>query len=182
MKFHSANADQFGSHGHECCGRVKRVRYGHAWLPSSQSLVSVRGAVTDNSVRGCDQVKLRLFRRRNLFRVALTVLLAFLLQQVAIAGYACPLTQMPAPQQAMMDDCEGMEMEDSAMLCKKHCNPDNSANPELRVGSVPPSALPALRFDLPVALISGSSAQRYEDVPVCQSDPPPQLRFCSLQI
>jgi len=128
-------------------------------------------------------MKLRLFhRRRNLFRVALTVLVALLLQQVAMAGYACPLTQMPAQQQAMMAECEGMEMDDSAMLCEKHCNPDNTANPELRVGSVPPSVLPPLRFDLPMALLAGASAQSYEDVPVCQSDPPPQLRFCSLQI
>ena len=133
---------------------------------------------------GYGRVKSRLFRRRaNVFRMALTVLLALFLQQVAIAGYACPLDKMPAQQQqAMMDDCEGMEMEDSTMLCEKHCNPDNSANPELRVGSVPQSALPPLRFDLPMSLIPRTSAQSYEDVPVCQSDPPPLLRFCSLQI
>ncbi|MEO6365543.1 MAG: hypothetical protein ABIO38_05780 [Luteimonas sp.] len=135
-------------------------------------------------MRGYWPVKARLFRRRaNAFRMALTVLLALFLQQAAIAGYACPLDQMPAQQQqAMMDDCEGMEMDDSAMLCEKHCNPDNSATPELRVGSVPPSVLPPLRFDLPMSLIAGASSQLYEDVPVCQSDPPPQLRFCSLQI
>ncbi len=133
---------------------------------------------------GYGRVKSRPFRRRaNLFRMALTVLLALFLQQVAIAGYACPLDQMPPQQQqTMMEDCEGMEMENSAMLCEKHCNPDNSATPELRVGSVPPSVLPPLRFDLQMSLIAGTSAQSYKDVPVCQSDPPPQLRFCSLQI
>ena len=133
---------------------------------------------------GYRRVKSRHFRRRaNVFRMTLTMLLALLFQQIAIAGYACPLVQMPAQQQqAIMDDCEGMEMEDSPVLCEKHCNPDNSANPEFRVGSVPPSVLPPLRFDLPMSLIAGTSAQSYEDVPVCQSDPPPQLRFCSLQI
>ncbi|MEJ7745712.1 MAG: hypothetical protein WKF61_02950 [Luteimonas sp.] len=128
-------------------------------------------------------MKLRLFRRRhNLFRVALTVLVALLLQQVAMAGYACPLTQMPAQQQAMMADCEEMQMEDSAVLCEKHCNPDNSTSPDLKVASVPPVALPPPRFEFSQSLIPLPSARDYEDVRVCQSDPPPLLRFCSLQI
>ena len=121
-------------------------------------------------------------RRRNLFRIALAVLLALLLQQVAMAGYACPLTQMPAQQQAMMADCDGMAMEDSSALCEKHCNPDNATSPDLKVVSVPPVALPPPRFEFSQSLNPPPSMRDYEDVRVCQSDPPPLLRFCSLQI
>jgi len=121
-------------------------------------------------------------QRRNSFRIALAVLLALLLQQVAMAGYACPLTQLPAQQQAMMAECQEMEMGDSPVLCEKHCNPDNSTSPDLKVASVPPVALPPPRFEFSQSLIPLPSARDYEDVRVCQSDPPPLLRFCSLQI
>lgn len=121
-------------------------------------------------------------RRRNAFRVALTVFLALLLQQMAMAGYACPLTEMPAEQQAMMAECKGMEMEDSPMLCEKHCNPDNSTAPDFKAASVPPVGLPPPRFEFPHSLIPPTSARDYENVRLCQSDPPPLLRFCSLQI
>ncbi len=99
-----------------------------------------------------------------------------------MAGYACPLTQKPAQQQAMMADCAGMQMEDSPALCEKHCNPDNSTAPDLKVVSVPPLALPPARFEFFQSLVHLPSARDYEDVRVSRSDPPPKLRFCSLQI
>lgn len=128
-------------------------------------------------------MKLLPFRRpRTLCRVALTVLLTLLLQQVAMAGYVCPLVQMAAQQQAMMAECEGMEMEASPVLCEKHCNPDNSTAADLKVVSVPPLALPPARFEFSQSLNPLPLARDYAGVRLCQSDPPPKLRFCSLQI
>ncbi|MDX1555239.1 MAG: hypothetical protein R3212_04365 [Xanthomonadales bacterium] len=128
-------------------------------------------------------MKLSMFRRkRTVFRVALAVLLTFLFQHAAIAAYACPLDQMPAPADASMSDCDGMETKDSPALCEKHCNPDNSTTPDLRIAQVPPVVLPPARFELARTLPSGSSLQLYESVPVLRADPPPTLRFCSLLI
>ncbi len=126
-------------------------------------------------------VKLLPFRSpRTLCRVALTVLLTLLLQQVAMAGYACPLVLAPVQQHEMMAECDGMEMEDAPALCEKHCNPDDSTAPDLKLLSVPALALPPARFALPQSLNPLPLA--YASVPVCKSDPPPLLRFCSLQI
>jgi len=120
--------------------------------------------------------------RRTFFLIALLVLVALLLQQVAMAGYACPLIEQPAQQQALMTDCDEMRMVESDVLCEKHCNPDNSTSPDLKVASVPPVALPPARFEFAQSLLPMPSARRYADVRLCQSDPPPLLRFCSLQI
>lgn len=121
-------------------------------------------------------------RKRTVFRIALAVLLTFLFQHAAIAAYACPLDQMPAPTDASMSDCVGMETKDSPALCEKHCNPDNSTTPDLRIGQVPPVVLPPTRFEFARTLPSGSSLQLYESVPFLLADPPPTLRFCSLLI
>ncbi|MFC0679042.1 hypothetical protein ACFFGH_14455 [Lysobacter korlensis] len=128
-------------------------------------------------------MKLGAFRRhRTAFRVALAVLLTFLFQHAAIAAYACPLVEAPAKVEVVMTDCGGMETMDSPVLCEKHCNPDNSTTPDLRVAQVPPVVLPPLRFELARMLASASSLQLYESVPVLRADPPPTLRFCSLLI
>jgi hypothetical protein len=129
-------------------------------------------------------VKLALFRRRRLSsRFAWVALLAFLFQQAAMAAYACPIEAPSAPQ-AMMASCEDMEMPDSASpsLCDKHCNPDHSTTPDIRVGQVPPAALPPPYFDLAASLLPPTLAQDYQNVPTCRSDPPAAERFCSLQI
>ena len=127
-------------------------------------------------------MKLSLFRRhRVVFRIALAVLLTFVFQHAAIAAFACPLDQMPI-QVETMSDCGGMETRDSPALCDKHCNPDNSTTPDLRIAQVPPVVLPPARFELARTLPSASSLQLYESVPVLRADPPPTLRFCSLLI
>lgn len=128
-------------------------------------------------------MKLGIFRRhRIVFRIALAVLLTFLFQHAAIAAYACPLAEMPAQVDSSMSDCGGMETKDSPALCEKHCNPDNSTTPDLRIAQVPPVVLPPARFELARTLPSASSLQLYESVPVLRADPPPTLRFCSLLI
>lgn len=126
----------------------------------------------------------RFRRRHQRVRLAWLALLALLLQQVAMMAYACPLPEMSAPPQAMMSDCDRMEMPDPAapLLCDQHCQRDHLTTPDLRVAQVPPLALPPPRFDLAASLLLPVPAQYYEDVPTCRSDPPAAERFCSLQI
>lgn len=158
-----------------------RVGLSHASPPPL--LADARGPAYGQRTRGCIEVRRRAFHsRRTFFHVALLVLVALLLQQVAMAGYACPLIEPPAQPQVLMADCDGMQMDQSEVLCDKHCNPDNSTSPDLKVASVPPLALPPARFDFAQSLLPMPSARRYADVRPCQSDPPPLLRFCSLQI
>lgn len=128
-------------------------------------------------------MKLGRFRRhRAAWRIALAVLLTFLFQHAAIAAYACPLVGMPAQVEVAMTDCGGMETMESPVLCEKHCNPDDSTTPDLRVAQAPPVLLPPLRFELTRTLASASSLQLYERIPVPRAEPPPTLRFCSLLI
>lgn len=123
-------------------------------------------------------------RRRKRLRFAWLALLGLLLQQIAMVAYACPQSQTPVPPQAMMADCESMEMPDPAapLLCDQHCQRDHLTMPDLRVAQVPPLALPPPHFDLAASLLLPAPAQDYKDVPTCRSDPPAAERFCSLQI
>jgi len=82
-----------------------------------------------------------------------------------------------------MANCTDMSMQAShaSPLCNKHCHPDNATVSPLSSATVPPLGLPPPAFDLvshPLWVID----QRYVDVPISRSDPPPLLRFCSLQI
>lgn len=122
--------------------------------------------------------------RRQRLRFAWLALLALLFQQVALAAYACPMTEVPPQPQALMAGCEGMEMPDpdAPVLCDQHCQRDHLTTPDLRLAQVPPLALPPPHFDLAASLLPPAPAQYYEDVPTCRSDPPPAERFCSRQI
>lgn len=122
--------------------------------------------------------------RRQRLRLAWLALLALLFQQAALAAYTCPLAESPPQPHAMMAGCEGMEMPDpdAPALCDQHCQRDQLTTPDSRAAQVPPLAFPPLHFDLAAALPPPVQAQHYKDVPICQSDPPPAQRFCSLQI
>jgi hypothetical protein len=126
----------------------------------------------------------RLRARRQRLRFAWLALLALLFQQVALAAYACPATEMPPQPLATIVGCDGMERSDPEVpvLCDQHCQRDHLTTPDLRLAQVPPLALPPPYFDLAASLLPPAPAQHYEDVPTCRSDPPPAQRFCSLQI
>ncbi len=127
-------------------------------------------------------MKLSRFRRKGTaFRVALAVLLALLFQHVAIAAYACPLGEMPAPADVSMVDCDGMGSVDSLLLCDSHCNPDNSTPSDSRAAQIPPVVLPQVRFDLARTLPAWTSRHFYDSA-VAPTDGPARLRFCSLLI
>ncbi len=118
-------------------------------------------------------------------RFAWVVLLALLFQQLALAAYACPISETPPePPKAVMAECVGMEMPDpdAPALCDQHCQRDHVTSPDVKAPQVPPLVLPPLHFALTTALLPPVEAQYYEDVPTCRSDPPPAQRFCSLQI
>jgi hypothetical protein len=114
----------------------------------------------------------------------LTVTFCLLFQQAALAAYLCPMEQMPSEMSAMAEHCAEMGMErarDNPGLCEKHCNPDHSVAADAAKLSVPPLALPPLVM-APLYMQPTSHVAIQADVPVCQSDPPPRLRFCSLLI
>ncbi len=130
-------------------------------------------------------MKLVQFRkRRQRLRFAWLALLALLFQQVALAAYTCPALDAPPLPHAVMAGCVGMEMPDSdaPALCDQHCLRDHVAHPDVKAPHVPSLALPPVHFALAEAMLPSVEAQRYVDVPVCRSDPPPAQRFCSLQI
>ena len=123
------------------------------------------------------------YRQRHRTRVSWLVLFVLLFQQLAMSAYACTLTKPASEPVAVMANCPGMPMpaSHSSPLCEKHCHPDHATASPLLAITVPPLALPPPSFDLmssPLALID----RRYIDVPISRSDPPPLLRFCSLQI
>ncbi len=116
-------------------------------------------------------------------RMAWLGVCALLLQQLALMAYACPL-EAPAEPARVMAGCEGMTTldPDAPTLCHQHCQRDHVAAPDLKSPQVAPLALPPSLFDLSEARLPPAPARHYRDVPVCQSDPPPAQRFCSLQI
>lgn len=129
-------------------------------------------------------MRLALFRqRRRRIRFVCLTLVALLFQQIALAAYVCPDTEMPDSSQAALTDCEGMAKPDpqAAVLCDKHCHPDYSTTPDLRIAQVPP-ALPPSHCDFVAALLPLVTEQHYENVPRSCCDPPLRERFCSLQI
>lgn len=125
----------------------------------------------------------RLRRPRMRARAAWLGICALLLQQLALVAYACPL-EAPAESARVMTGCEGMTTldPDAPALCHQHCQRDHVAAPDIKSPQVAPLALPPPLFDLGEARLPPAPAQHYRDVPVCQSDPPPAQRFCSLQI
>lgn len=121
--------------------------------------------------------------RRRRLRIAVTVIVCLLFQQVAMAAYACTMTRMPAAPIAMPEECADMGMEvepESLALCARHCAPDLSTVADHAALSVPSLALPA-PFELVLAEPASHLAIN-ADVAIDRSDPPPRLRYCSLQI
>lgn len=122
-------------------------------------------------------------RPRHRFRLALVVILCLLFQQVALAAYACPIERMPPDMAAMADHCAGMGMQqarDNPALCAKHCAPDVTTAADHVLLSVPALMLPT-GFS-PILATPLTHVEVQAEVPIARSDPPPRLRYCSLQI
>jgi hypothetical protein len=127
-------------------------------------------------------LRLRVRQRR---RIVLVTLLCLLFQQLAMAAYACPLTQMPLQAKTTPTQCDAMGMVQKALpspaLCYAHCNPDTASTVAAHISSVPALGLPPPVFAR-VITTRESTLLRLADVPLHRSDPPPMLRFCSLLI
>jgi hypothetical protein len=124
-------------------------------------------------------------RPRQRLLIALVVACCLLFQQVALAAFACSpaLAAQPA-MPAGMEHCQQMQMPPapapSAVLCEKHCSPDQFLTSDASAPGVPAMAPPPA-FSL-VLFEPVSHAARQVEVPIARSDPPPRLRYCSLQI
>lgn len=126
---------------------------------------------------------MRLCRRHRL-RIALTVILCLLFQQVAMATYACTLPSMPPDPVEMAEDCSKMGMamvQEAPALCAEHCSPDHAVTPDPGFAHVPPLALPPIHFEPRLVLPPAHQALAGQ-ARVNGSDPPPRLRYCSLLI
>ena len=109
--------------------------------------------------------------RRRRFLVVLTVVFSLLFQQVALAAYSCVLDTAPPPPP---DD------EPDSALCQKHCAPDVSVLTPVPAQDVPALLLPS---DFPfLRAVAAAPLGHCAEVPVARSDPPPLVRYCSLQI
>lgn len=122
--------------------------------------------------------------RRRRIRIALTVVLCLLFQQVALAAYACTLVRMPAETVAMTQACTGMGAEqarESPALCEQHCAPDRSVTAGHAAPGIAPLLLAPLMYG---SVLPGSMTHvaLLADAPIDRSDPPPRLRYCSLLI
>ena len=123
-------------------------------------------------------------RARHRLRIALVVILCLLLQQGALAAYACPMEQMPPEVAAMAEHCAEMGMQpdqDNPTLCAKHCAPDRTTAADHAKLTVPALMLPPLAY-APVFVTPVTHVAVQAEIPIARSDPPPRLRYCSLLI
>ena len=121
---------------------------------------------------------------RQRLRIALAAILCLLFQQLAMAAYACTVTQAPPEPVVAAGHCAEMGMaqqQDNPVLCEKHCNPDRVVTADIVKLSVLPLALPPAAFG-PVLAQPLSHATVQTRAPIARSDPPPRLRYCSLLI
>jgi hypothetical protein len=139
--------------------------------------------------------RLGALRRRAVTRWLLTLALLLMLgQQAVLAAYACAVPpgamgQMTAlsPQasmKAMHRSCPEMRGQTDQLLCQKHCAPDHTAQPDVRLPSVPQNLLTALPPMPSAAVIAVSSVEHARDRRHrLRPSPLADTRlFCSLQI
>jgi hypothetical protein len=124
--------------------------------------------------------------RRTRLRLVLLAVLSLLLQQVALAAYACSPGDVPATNTAMAAHCDDMPMspgEPKPTLCPAHCAQPTLATPDVHAPTVPPLLLPALLpapivlAPLPIAHATYTQAATWR-----RSGTPPTLRFRVLLI
>jgi len=124
------------------------------------------------------------FARRTRLRIALLALCALLLQQLALAAYACPLPSSVAPMTAMaaMPGCAGMPATGAhgAQLCAQHCAQQTPAPQDARSPTVPALALPPQPPVLAIA--APAPAPRFGDRATAGLGASPPPRSCVLLI
>ncbi len=122
-----------------------------------------------------------ILRKRQRLAMALLVVASLLFQQVAMAAYACTMTQVQANAVAMSADCAAMTTPaSSTAVCEKHCSPDPTFANGQTIPVPPALALPPVVHDL--VLFQASRTVAVSNVPLERFDPPPRLRYCRLLI
>lgn len=114
-------------------------------------------------------------------RTAILVVVALLLSQIVLAGYACPVASDQA--QAVMEmapgqPCEGMAADPGQpVLCHQHCTDAPRSADGLKVPAV---SLPAVVQVLVVPLSVDSAAQEaHAFADAAEAQPPPDPLFLS---
>lgn len=122
-------------------------------------------------------------RARHRLQIAVLVISCLIFQQAALAAYNCSRDSQPPPTVAS-SHCAEMGMAPAAQqvpaLCEKHCTPDLTLPADTTVHGVPALCLPA-PF-LPALDEPSAHLAQHSKMAILRSDPPPRLRFCSLQI
>lgn len=121
-------------------------------------------------------------RDRRRVRIAVVVTICLLIQQIALAAYACTMTIAPIDSVATTEKCAAMEKEQPpTTLCQKHCSPDPTFEVHHNFPSVPALALPPVTFGAVISQISTGESVASDDS-FLRSHPPPRLRYCRLLI
>ena len=121
--------------------------------------------------------------RRHRRWTALFALFGLLFQQLAMAGYVCPL-ERAAPDRAMaaMASCQPQAQTDLAR-CRQHCAPLAQTSDHAPAPSVPPALLPATTWSRELH----AGCVRVADFAASAIDarstaPPLTIRDCTFQI
>src|SRR6185312_8039015 len=131
-------------------------------------------------------MRLRHPTRRTRLRLVLLAVLSLLLQQVALAAYACSSADVPAANAAMAAHCDDMPVSPGQVaptLCPAHCAQTTLATPDAHAPTVPPLLLPAL-VPTPIVLapLPTVHAAYTQAATWRRSGTPPTLRFRVLLI
>jgi hypothetical protein len=103
--------------------------------------------------------------------LSVLVLLCLVMNQWAVAAYACPTVQVKPPCHAHAD-------KQQPVLCHQHCNPAPLSDVDGKAPTVPPALAPSLA---PVsATVFATVALRcgHDLDAVIAASPPPIQRFC----
>jgi len=114
--------------------------------------------------------------------IALFALFGLLFQQLAMAGYACPLERTADQTMADMASCQPPPQTDLAR-CRQHCEPLAQTSDHAPAPSVPPALLPATTWSREFH----ASRVQVPDLAASSVDarttaPPLTIRHCTFQI
>lgn len=123
-----------------------------------------------------------LHRRRHRW-LAFVAIFGLLFQQLAMAGYACPLERDARATTAaqMNPPCHESGATDKAR-CHEHCHPLTTSSDHSSPPTVPPAILPPTTWQRAIARKGSSDAAPCHEVAARAAAPPITIRDCTFQI
>ncbi|GAA0720229.1 hypothetical protein [Dokdonella soli] len=123
-----------------------------------------------------------LFRRRRHRRlIALIALLGLLFQQLAMAGYMCPLEQSGATVAVSKPTCHEQGAADPR--CHEHCHPQTPSSDHPPVPSVPAALFPPTTWLRDAAwFVADTRVHHRGEIVARAAAPPLTIRHCTFQI